>query len=178
MDSGKAAQPAKRNMTDRIALYTGSFDPPTNGHMDVIGSALAIADRIVVAIGVHPGKTPLFSFEERAELVAAAVAEAGHAANRVSVVAFKGLAVDAAREAGATLLVRGLRDGTDLDYEFQMAGMNGAMAPAVKTVFLPASPPVRAITATLVRQIAGMGGDVSPFVPSVVARALAAKTRQ
>jgi len=83
--------------------------------------------------------------------------------------------IDAARQAGASLLIRGLRDGTDLDYEMQMAGMNAAMAPEVQTVFLPASPAVRPITATLVRQIAAMGGDVRPFVPEPVAAALAAK---
>ncbi len=98
-------------------------------------------------------------------------------AGRVSVAAFDGLVVEAARRHGATMLLRGLRDGTDLDYEMQMAGMNATLAPDVQTVFLPASPGVRHITATLVRQIAAMGGDVTAFVPPGVAERLAAKRR-
>ena len=93
----------------------------------------------------------------------------------LDVIAFSGLAIEAARAAGASLIVRGLRDSTDFDFEMQMAGMNGAMAPEIHTVFLPASSPVRPITATLVRQVAAMGGDVSPFVPANVAAALKAK---
>lgn len=154
----------------RTALYAGSFDPPTNGHLDVLRQALGLADRVVAAIGVHPGKAPAFSFDERVAMIgeAASAAFGPAEAARVSVVSFDGLVVDAARAHGAGLLIRGLRDGTDLDYEMQMAGMNGEMAPGVQTVFLPASPPVRHITATLVRQIAAMGGDVSRFVPPAV----------
>lgn len=154
----------------RTALFAGSFDPPTSGHLDVLRQALSLADKVVVAIGVHPGKTPAFSFEERVEMIgeAAAAAFGAAEASRVSVVAFEGLVVTAARAEGATVIVRGLRDGTDLDYEMQMAGMNAAMAPDVQTVFVPAAPAVRHITATLVRQIAAMGGDVSPFVPTAV----------
>lgn len=164
-------------MTKRIALYSGSFDPVTNGHVDVLRGALALADEVFVAIGIHPGKKPLFSFEERLRMIEAVGGDAFGADNaRIRVVAFDGLVVDAARQHGASLIVRGLRDGTDLDYEMQMAGMNGAMAPEVKTVFLPASPGVRHITATLVRQIAAMGGDVSGFVPAAVAEALKHKT--
>lgn len=161
----------------RTALYSGSFDPVTNGHLDVLGQGLAIADRVIAAIGIHPGKTALFSFEERVALILDAVVErfGPEAAARVDVVAFGGLVVDAAREAGAVMILRGLRDGTDLDYEMQMSGMNGTMAPDIKTVFLPASPSVRHITATLVRQIARMGGDVRPFVPAVVAERLVAR---
>lgn len=160
----------------RIALYAGSFDPITNGHLDVLRGALTLADRIIVAIGIHPGKKPLFSFEERLRLIEkAAEAEFGEEGKRIFVVAFDGLVVDAARAHGASILIRGLRDGTDLDYEMQMAGMNQAMAPEVQTVFLPASPAVRMITATLVRQIASMGGDIGPFVPANVADALREK---
>src|SRR6202012_5403532 len=117
---------------------------------------------------VHPGKTPLFSAEERAEMI---LEDCGPVigSDRLEVVTFADLAVDAARRAGATLLIRGLRDGTDLDYEMQMAGMNAAMAPEVQTGFLPASPLVRPITAPRVRQIAAMGGDISAFVPAAVA---------
>jgi pantetheine-phosphate adenylyltransferase len=160
----------------RIALYPGTFDPVTNGHADILSGALALADKVVVAIGIHPGKTPLFTLEEREGMIGGMIKAAGKAAaGRVSVVTFGGLAVEAARAEGATILVRGLRDGADFDYEMQMAGMNGAMAPAIRTVFLPASPGSRHITATLVRQIAAMGGDVTPFVPAAVARKLEKK---
>lgn len=159
-----------------IAIYAGSFDPVTNGHMDVLKGALRLADQVIVAIGVHPGKKPLFSFDERATLIGeSAVAQLGKDSKRVSVISFDRLVIDAARSHGAKLMVRGLRDGTDLDYEMQMAGMNGTMAPELQTVFLPADPAVRTITATLVRQIAAMGGDVKPFVPKAVAAALQAK---
>ena len=131
---------------------------------------------VVVAIGVHPAKTPLFSLAERQAMIADAVSElGGDAGGRVESVAFDGLVVEAAREAGASVIVRGLRDAADFDYEMQMAGMNGALAPEVRTVFLPASPATRHITATLVRQIAGMGGDIGSFVPASVARRLKAK---
>jgi len=160
-------------MTQRIAFYAGSFDPITNGHMDVLKGALALADRIIVGIGIHPGKKPLFTFDERVALInEASAAELGEGASKIAVVAFDGLVINAARENGASIMIRGLRDGTDLDYEMQMAGMNQTMAPDVQTVFLPASPGVRMITATLVRQIAAMGGDVTPFVAKNVAAAL------
>ncbi|MFC4625038.1 pantetheine-phosphate adenylyltransferase [Daeguia caeni] len=159
-----------------VAIYAGSFDPVTNGHMDVLKGALRLAEKVIVAIGVHPGKKPLFSFEERVELIRKSAEDIlGADSARVSVIAFDGLLIDAARKHGAKLMVRGLRDGTDLDYEMQMAGMNGTMAPELQTVFLPADPAVRTITATLVRQIAAMGGDVRPFVPAVVADALATR---
>ena len=163
-------------MTDRHAIYAGSFDPLTNGHLDVLKASLAVADVIHAAIGTHPGKAPLFSFEERVRLIEVSTkAEFGADASRIRVSAFDGLVIDAARRVGAAIMIRGLRDGTDLDYEMQMAGMNETMAPDLQTVFLPASPSVRTITATLVRQIASMGGDVRPFVPPVVAAALATK---
>ncbi|WP_062225567.1 pantetheine-phosphate adenylyltransferase [Aureimonas frigidaquae] len=159
---------------ERRALYSGSFDPVTHGHVDILARGLALYDRVIVAIGIHPGKVPLFAFEERAELVRGAVRNLS-GAERLDVISFKGLAIDAARAQGAQVMLRGLRSGTDLDYEMQMAGMNGAMAPDVETVFLAASPAVRPITATLVRQIASMGGDVGHFVPANVAAALKAK---
>ncbi len=160
----------------RIAFYPGSFDPITNGHLDVVRNSVSLCDRLVVAIGVHPGKKPLFSTEERLKMLhdvcGPVAAEAGCVLEAVT---YDDLAVTAARKHGATIMVRGLRDGTDLDYEMQLAGMNGTMAPEVQTVFLPASPAVRPITATLVRQIAAMGGDVSAFVPPQVAVQLKAK---
>jgi pantetheine-phosphate adenylyltransferase len=160
----------------RTALYAGSFDPVTNGHLDVVRQAAGLADRLVLAVGTHPGKTPLFSVEERLAMLEAVCVPAGKDKGcEVSTTTFADLVVTAAKHAGATLLIRGLRDGTDFDYEMQMAGMNGAMAPGIQTVFLPASPGVRPITATLVRQIAGMGGDVSAFVPASVAAQLKKK---
>src|ERR1700722_18820796 len=160
----------------RVALYAGSFDPVTNGHIDVVRHAVRLADRPVIPAGVAPGKAPLFSSEERLAMLEETCGPIAKAAGcELACVTFADLAVSAAIRAGATMLIRGLRDGTDLDYEMQMAGMNDTMAPQVQTVFLPASPLVRPITATLVRQIAGMGGDVSAFVPASVAVRLRAK---
>lgn len=152
-----------------IGFYTGSFDPLTNGHLDVLRAASGFCDKIIIGIGAHPGKSPLFSVAEREALIRATTKDIGV---NVEVVTFDGLAVDAAKKAGANVILRGLRDSTDFDYEMQMAGMNGTMAPTIRTIFLPASPAVRHITATLVRQIAAMKGDVSAFVPSPVAQAL------
>jgi pantetheine-phosphate adenylyltransferase len=156
----------------RTALYAGTFDPVTNGHLDVVRQAARLADKLVLAIGVHPGKKPLFSADER---IAMLEQTCGPIARREKCkfvcITFNNLVVETARKQGANLLIRGLRDATDFDYEMQMAGMNATMAPKVQTIFLPASAAVRPITATLVRQIAGMGGDVSAFVPApVVAR--------
>ena len=153
----------------RTAFYAGSFDPVTNGHVDVIAAACTLCDRLVLAIGVHPGKAPIFAPEQRAALLRAVAGPiADEAGVALDVVTFDHLTVRAAREAGATLMIRGLRDATDFDYEMQLAGMNEAMDAGLQTVFLPASASVRHITATLVRQIASMGGDVSPFVPPAV----------
>jgi pantetheine-phosphate adenylyltransferase len=160
----------------RIAFYSGSFDPMTNGHLDVMAHAAALCDKLVVGVGSHASKSALFSVEERLTMIreaAEAVMKAEGCA--LEAVSFGGLAVDAARAAGAQIIIRGLRDSTDFNYEMQMAGMNGVMTPEVQTVFLPASPAVRPITATLVRQIAGMGGDVSAFVPASVATQLKKK---
>ncbi len=160
----------------KVALYTGSFDPVTNGHLDVVRQACRIADRLVIGVGVHPGKTPLFTADERLELLHAVCGPIAAAEGAtLDCVTFDDLAISAARRVGASLFIRGLRDGTDLDYEMQMAGMNGAMAPDILTVFLAASPLVRPITATLVRQIALMGGDVSAFAPPLIVERLKAK---
>jgi len=160
----------------RTALFAGSFDPITLGHLDVVHGAVRLADRLVLAIGVHPGKTPLFSADERLAMLEEICAPVARAAGcEFACVTFADLVVAAARRTAATILVRGVRDATDFDYEMQMAGMNASMAPEIQTVFLPASPAVRPITATLVRQIAGMGGDVSAFVPAAVAARLKKK---
>jgi pantetheine-phosphate adenylyltransferase len=160
----------------RIALYPGSFDPVTNGHLDVVRHAVHLCDKLVVSIGIHPGKKPLFTTEERLAMVREVFEPvAKQAGCGFDCSTYDNLTVTAARAAGATIMIRGLRDGTDLDYEMQIAGMNETMAPDIHTVFTPASVAVRPITATLIRQIAGMGGDVTPFVPASVARSLKAR---
>jgi pantetheine-phosphate adenylyltransferase len=160
----------------RVALYAGTFDPVTNGHLDVVRHAARIADRLVLAIGIHPGKSPLFSAEDRIAMLEETCGPVARAAGyELRCVTFADLVISVAKREGANILVRGLRDGTDFDYEMQMAGMNEAMAPEIQTVFIPASPGVRPITATLVRQIAAMGGDISHFVPAPVASRLKRK---
>jgi pantetheine-phosphate adenylyltransferase len=160
----------------RVALFPGSFDPVTNGHVDLVRQSTRLADRLVLAIGTHPGKAPLFTVEERLAMLEAACGPLARAAGcEFRCITFADLVVTAARREGATLLIRGLRGSADFDYEMEMAGMNGMMAADLQTVFLPASPAVRPITATLVRQIASMGGDVTPFVPPPVAAQLKAK---
>ena len=154
----------------RTALFPGSFDPVTNGHVDLVRQAARVAERLVLAIGTHPGKAPLFSAEERLAMLAETCGPVARANDcEFACVTFADLVVAAAQREGATLLIRGLRSATDFDYEMEMAGMNAAMAPGIQTLFLPASPHVRPITATLVRQIASVGGDVSSFVPAQVA---------
>src|ERR1700759_2095163 len=122
----------------RAALYAGSFDPVTNGHIDVVRQAVRLVDRLVLAIGVHPGKAPLFSAEERLAMLQETCVPVGKdAGGEIVGGTFADLVGSAAQRVGAGMLIRGLRDGTDLDYEMQMAGMNRAMAPQVQTVFLP-----------------------------------------
>ena len=160
----------------RTDLYAGSFDPVTHGHLDVVSHAAKLFDKLILAVGLHPGKAPLFTADERIVMLQESCAPLARAGGcQLQCITFADLVVEAARRLGAATLVRGLRDGTDFDYEMQMAGMNGTMAPGVQTVFLPASPAVRPITATLVRQIAKMGGDISAFVPAQVATRLKAK---
>ena len=160
----------------RVGLYPGSFDPVTYGHVDIVRRAGHLVDKLVIAVGAHHDKHPLFTAEERvklAEEVLKAVAKEVGLALKVST--YDNLTVDAARDAGASVVIRGLRDAGDFDYEMQMAGMNQALAPAIETVFLASSPDSRHIAASLVRQIAAMDGDVSAFVPKVVSAALKKK---
>lgn len=157
----------------RTALYVGSFDPLTNGHLDVIRGAARLCDILVVAVGRHATKQPMLTHDARVSLIRSEAGPVVQAAGCVlRVESFSGLAVAAAREVGATVIVRGLRGATDLDDEMNMAGMNATMAPEIQTVFVPASATSRFVTATLVRQIAAIGGDVSAFVPAGVTRAL------
>jgi pantetheine-phosphate adenylyltransferase len=162
----------------RIGFYSGSFDPVTFGHTDVIARACRLVDKLVIGIGLHPEKTPLFSADERIAMLSAETEEiAKTSGTSIEIVTFANLAIDAAKDNDARVIFRGLRDGTDFDYEMQMAGMNGAMSPEIETVFVSASPKVRHIAANLVRQIALMGGDVSPFVSAAVAKSLKAKAK-
>ena len=160
----------------RIGFYSGSFDPVTLGHTDVIRRAAQVVDKLVIGIGINPGKAPMFSDDERVAMLEAEVKPiAKETGARISVVTFSGLAVDAARAHGAKIIIRGLRDGTDFDYEMQMSGMNGEMAPEIQTVYVSASPAVRHIAANLVRAIASMGGDASAFVSKDVLKRLKSK---
>ena len=161
----------------RSGFYPGSFDPLTNGHIDVLKNAFQLVDRVVVAVGIHPGKVPTFTAEERLALIHTCCGPlARQAGVTLEAVTFDNLTVEAARRTGCSILIRGLRDGTDLDYEMQLAGMNQTMTPTIHTVFVPASPLARPITATLVRQISAMGGDVSGFVPPEVLAELQKKS--
>ncbi|WP_196258364.1 pantetheine-phosphate adenylyltransferase [Pelagibacterium limicola] len=160
-------------MTNRVGFYPGSFDPVTNGHLDVIERACKLVDRLIVGIGVHAAKSPFLPAATRKQLLAEVAAPiAQRHGIGVEIAEFDGLMVHAAQKLGATIVIRGLRDTTDYNYEMQMVGMNAQMAPEVQTVFVPSSPYVRHISATLVRQIAEMGGDVTPFVPRTVLKAL------
>ena len=162
----------------RVGLYPGSFDPVTLGHVDIVRRAAHLIDRLVIAIGAHHSKGPFFTEEERVDLAREALQPvAGELGIELKVMIYDGLTVDAARTVGATVVFRGLRDAGDFDYEMQMAGMNGTLEPDIRTVFLHASPHVRHITATLVRQIAKMGGEISAFVPKPVAEPLRNRAR-
>jgi pantetheine-phosphate adenylyltransferase len=152
-----------------VGLYPGSFDPVTYGHVDIVRRAAHLVDKLVIAIGTHHDKHPLFTAEERVKLTSEVLNPvAKEIGLKLEVTTYDNLTVDAAKDAKATVVIRGLRDAGDFDYEMQMAGMNQALAPEIETVFLASSPEARHIAASLVRQIAAMGGDVSSFVPPVV----------
>ena len=150
----------------RVGLYPGTFDPVTNGHLDVIARAARLLDKLVVGVAVNTGKGPLFTLEERVELVEIEIARIANANGMViEVRPFDNLLIDFARQLGASMIVRGLRAVSDFDYEFQMAGMNYRMAPDIETVFLMASERHQFIASRLVKEVAMLGGDISSFVP-------------
>ena len=157
----------------RVAVYTGTFDPPTLGHLDIIRRALGIADRLVIGVATNSSKTPLFSLDQRVSLLKGEVAGMGD----IEVRAFEGLAVAFARAVGARIIVRGLRSGADLDYERPMAAMNATMAPEIDTVFLAATPAFAHIASSLVKDVARGGGEIDHFVPPAVAAEIRAQTR-
>ncbi len=162
---------ASNSNAPRIGLYPGSFDPVTNGHIDVIRRASGLFDRLIVAVGWNTAKKPVFSVEERISHLQEACADLPG----VEVSSFGGLLAHAAREYGAVAVVRGLRAVSDFEWEFQMALMNREMAEACETIFLMPSPEYSFISSTMIREIARLGGDVSPFVPAPVAAALVSR---
>jgi pantetheine-phosphate adenylyltransferase len=153
------------------AVYAGSFDPPTHGHLDLVGRVSNLFPRVVVAVGHHPARQPLFTVEERLELLRATCAEF----ENVQIVAFEGLLVDFCAKIGARVIVRGLRVGTDFEYELQIAHANADLKPQIDTVFLPTRTNYGFISASLVREIASHGGDIARYAPPVVCEALRAK---
>lgn len=155
----------------RIAVYPGSFDPPTKGHEDLIRRSLALADRVVVAVAVNAAKAPLFPVEERLAMLRATVSDEP----RVTFEAFEGLLADFARERGAAMVVRGLRAVSDFEYEFQMALMNRRLHPTLETVFLVPALDLTYLSSSLVREVTRFGGDVTGLVHPVVAEALAGR---
>jgi pantetheine-phosphate adenylyltransferase len=156
-----------------IAVYPGSFDPPTRGHEDLVRRSLSLADRLIVAVAVNGGKQPLFSVEDRLEMLHAAIGDDP----RVSFQSFDGLLAEFAKQAGATIIVRGLRAMSDFEYEFQMALMNRQLHPSLETVFLVPAVDLTYLSSSLVREVARFGGDVRPMVHPVVATALARRFR-
>jgi pantetheine-phosphate adenylyltransferase len=165
-------------MIERVALYPGTFDPVTNGHLDVIGRAARLVDRLVVGVAINIGKGPLFDLEERVELVTAETAAiAARTGTIIEVRRFEGLLVHYAREVGARMIIRGLRAVSDFDYEFQMVGMNRRLDQEIETVFLMASETNQFIASRLVKEIAKLGGDISGFVPKTTLERTLAKLR-
>ena len=156
-------------MSDRTGIYPGTFDPVTNGHMDIINRAASVVDCLIVGVAINAGKGPLFSLEERVEMVAGEIEETlGNHQCVVKVQSFNGLLTDFAANCGASLIFRGLRAVSDFEYEFQMTGMNIKLNPDIETVFLMASEGEQFISSRLVKEICSLGGDISHFVSSRV----------
>ena len=168
-------------MAERIGVYPGTFDPITNGHLDIIQRAARLVDRVIVGVAVNVGKGPLFTLEERLAMVreeCALLAKGGNGNMRgVEVRAFDNLLTHFARDVGAKVIIRGLRAVSDFDYEFQMAGMNARVAPDIETVFLMASERQTFIASRFVKEMAQLGGDIASFVPQGVAERLVGRFR-
>jgi len=158
-------------MRTHTVVYPGTFDPPTNGHIDLIERAARLFDRVVVAIASSEKKTPLFTLEERVTLTCAALSHL----DNVEVTGFSNLLTDFVTEQGSNCVLRGLRAVADFEYEFQLANMNRAMKPDFESVFLTPAEHLAYISSSLVREIASLGGDITPFVAPVVAKALQEK---
>lgn len=159
----------------KTALYPGTFDPMTNGHSDIIRRAMKLCDKLVIGVAINHGKKPLFSLEERTEMVRNAVARIDDPDCEVEVVPFEGLLIQFVETIGASMIVRGLRAVSDFEYEFQMVGMNRKLNPNIETVFLMADAQNQAIASRLVKEIARLGGDVSAFVSPTVKQRLETK---
>ena len=152
-------------MADRTGVYPGTFDPVTNGHMDIISRAARVVDALIVGVAINPGKGPLFSLGERVEMVAEEIELAANTRDcRVEVRSFEGLLTNFAASWGASLIIRGLRAVTDFEYEFQMTGMNTKLNSEIETVFLMASEGEQFISSRLVKEIGSLGGDIGHFV--------------
>ncbi len=156
----------------RVGVYPGTFDPVTNGHLDIIHRAAKMLDRLVIAVAANAGKGPMFDIDERIQLVQAEVADLNTTARRIEVRKFDNLLVHFAAEMGASVIIRGLRAISDFDYEFQMSSMNAKLRPEIETVCLMASDRHQFIASRLVKEIALLGGDVSQFVPPRIAKRL------
>ncbi|MDE8344546.1 MAG: pantetheine-phosphate adenylyltransferase [Acidocella sp.] len=162
----------------RIGLYPGTFDPITNGHVDIIARAARLVDHLVIGVAMNAGKGPIFSLEERTALVQAEIVGiAARTGTAITVQPFASLLIAFARELGANMIVRGLRAVSDFDYEFQMAGMNYRLDPEIETVFLMASEHHQFISSRFVKDIAALGGDISSFVPKHTLEKTLAKLR-
>ncbi len=160
-------------MASTTALYPGTFDPITLGHMDIIRRAVNLTDKLIIAVAKDSSKTPLFSLDERVTLVKEEVAALKNDdAKRIEVMGFEGLLVKFATQQGASILVRGLRAASDFEYEFQMAAMNTKLSPEIQTVFLPAAESTHYIASRLVKEVVRLGGDVSGMVSPAIAKTL------
>jgi pantetheine-phosphate adenylyltransferase len=158
----------------RIALYPGTFDPVTNGHLDIISRAVKLVDKLIIGVAVNPAKSPLFSTEERVEIIREETLECAKI-TEVEVLTYDNLTIHFAREVGAQMVIRGLRAVADFEYEFRMTAMNQQLDRNIETVFLMADPRHQALASSLVKDIVSMKGDISRFVPAGVARRLEAK---
>jgi len=154
-------------MKRRVALYPGTFDPVTNGHLDIIGRAVKLYDKLVIGVARNDAKGPLFTFDERVEM-ARELAESVAGDTEIEVLPFSGLLMHFAEKVGANSIIRGLRAVSDFEYEFQMVGMNQRLNPDIETVFLMADPRHQAVASRLVKEIAKLSGDIEPFVPELV----------